>query len=218
MRHAMGPWMVAALLLAAAPTRADADLQTWFEVGVSRQLHKRVDLSFEQHLRFDQDASRLQAVMPELALSYRLHKLVRFGLGYRFLYERDKDGVLVIRHRFHAEARPRYQLGPVEVSYRVRYQEQLRGPIADGLRHTLRNRLQVALETTRPWTPAVAAETFHRLGDREAIRFHKLRLTAGVGYELGDHQVELFYRVEIPQDDPTDPVLHILGLAYEYEL
>jgi hypothetical protein len=47
---------------------------------------------------------------------------------------------------------------------------------------------------------------------------HKLRLTAGVGYELGDHQVELFYRVEIPQDDPTDPVLHILGLGYEYEL
>lgn len=137
---------------------------------------------------------------------------------YRFLYERDKDGVLVIRHRFHAEARPRYQLGPVEVSYRIRYQEQIRGSIAEGLRHTLRNRLQVALESTRPWTPAIAAETFHRLGDGEAIRWQKLRLTAGVGYELGDHQVELFYRVEIPQSDPTDPVSHILGLGYEYAL
>jgi hypothetical protein len=217
-RRATGPWLVAALVLAAAPARAETDLQTWFEAGLGRRLGKRVDLSFEQHLRFDQDVSRLQAVMPELGLAYRLHKLVRFGLGYRFIYERDKDGVLVIRHRLHAEARPRYELGPVEISYRLRYQEQIRDATADGLRHTLRNRLQVALEKTRPWIPAVAAETFHRLGDGEAIRLRKLRLTAGVGYQLGDHEIELFYRVEILQDDPDDPIPHILGLGYEYEL
>jgi hypothetical protein len=218
MHRSIAPWLGAALLLAASPVRAETDLQTWLEAGVGRRLAKRVDLSFEGHLRFDQDVSRLQAVMPELGLSYRLHKALRLGLGYRFIYERDKNGVMAIRHRLQAEARPRFELGPVEVSYRLRYQGQIRDAIADGLRHTLRNRLQVALGALRPWTPAIAAETFHRLGDGEGIRLRKLRLTAGVGYQLGDHEIGLFYRVEILQEDPRDPIPHILGLAYEYEL
>ena len=224
MRRAMGPWLcfavllAAGLLLGAAPARAESDLQAWFEVGLGRRLHKRLDLSFEGHLRFDQDVSRLAAAMPELTLAFRLHKLLRLGLGYRFIYERDNDGVLVIRHLPFVQARARYELGPVELTYRLRYQVQIRGSISDELRHTVRNRLQVALKETKPWIPEIAAELFHRLGDGEAIRLQKLRLTAGVGYGFDDHQIELFYRVEILQNDPDDPTPHIIGLAYEYEL
>lgn len=219
MRGAIAIGLALVPLLAAPAGRAEADVQLWMEAGVSRQLDKRFELSFEQHLRFDQDVSRVQAVMPELSLSIRLHELLRLGLGYRFQYERDKDGVLVVRHRGHVDLRTSYDVGPLEVSYRARFTEEVRGSFAsDDLRHTFRNRLAIELEATDPWAPAVAAETFHRLGDGDTIRLQKLRLTAGISRELGDHEIDLFYRVEVAQDDPTDPTPHIIGVGYHHDL
>jgi hypothetical protein len=206
----------AATLLGPAAARAEGDLQLWLEAGVAKKLDKRFAVGFEQHLRFDQDVSRLQAVMPEVSASYRAADPLRFAIAYRLLYERDGDGALVVRHRGHVEARVRHDVGPVELTYRLRFQEEIRP--GDDPRHTLRNRLSIQLEETKPWLPTIAAETFHRLGDEEAIELRKLRLTAAVVRTFGDHEAQLFYQVEILQADPLDPVPHILGAGYHYDL
>jgi hypothetical protein len=211
--------VIALVSLVAANARAESDVQLWLEAGVAKKLSKRFELAFDQHLRFDEDLSRLQAIMPELTLSYRLHKMLKLALGYRFQYERDKNGELVIRHRGTIDVRPRYEIGPIELSLRARFQEEVRGSFAsDDLRHTIRNRFAVALVGTKPWQPAISAEPFHRLGDGDTIRLQKVRLTAGVSYDFGDHEAEVYYRVEVAQDDPTDPTPHIMGVGYHYAL
>jgi hypothetical protein len=199
-----------------AAARADADPQLWLEAGGAWNLDKRFELSFDQHLRFDQDVSRLHSVMPELGVSYRLYDKVRVGIGYRFIYERDSAGSLEARHRPHGEGRVRHDVGPFELSYRLRFQAELRP--GDDVRHTLRNRVAVQLEETRPWTPTIAAEVFHRLAGDEPVEWRKLRLTAGVARELGDHEIELYYRVEILQLDPADPIPHVVGIGYHVEI
>jgi hypothetical protein len=88
----------------------------------------------------------------------------------------------------------------------------------EDLRHTLRNRLAAEYEGSKPIVPAVSVESFHRLGDGDTIHLRKIRLTAGASYDFGDHEVELFYRVELAQYDPLDPTPHIIGMGYRFEL
>lgn len=221
MRHVMTLVLVFAFvpLFAARPARAESDAQLWMEVGMVKKLGKRFELSFDQHLRFDEDISRVESIMPELMLSYRLHKLLRFAVGYRLQYERNNDGALVLRHRGTIDVRPHYEVGPIELSCRARFQEEVRGSLAsDDLRHTIRTRLAIALLALASWKPAVSAEPYHRLGDGDAIHLHKVRLTAGVSYEVDDHEVELYYRVEVAQADPADPTPHIIGVGYHHAL
>jgi hypothetical protein len=73
--------LVVLFALIPLPAHAEADLNLWLEAGVSKELSKRVEVAFDQHLRFDNDISRLNAVMPELALSYRIHKMLRVAAG-----------------------------------------------------------------------------------------------------------------------------------------
>jgi hypothetical protein len=217
-------WMHRASLLVVAVlapslARADSDAQLWLAAGASHDLTRRVAIELEQELRFDQDMSRVAAVLPELRAGVEVVSWLRLGGGYRFAYERDGSGDLVIRHRLDAEARPRVELGPVRLGYRLRFQEQLRGADGmDGFRHTLRNRVDARWRVARRLAPGASAEAFHSLGDGEAIRLHKLRFTFGTAIDLDTHEVELFYRLELPRDDPDDPTLHIVGLAYAFAL
>jgi hypothetical protein len=214
-RRALLVGLIVAWLLPAAAAHADRDLQLWLEASVSRKLG-RFTAGVEQGLRFGDDVSRLEAFLPAASLAYRPHKAIRLGVGYRFEYERNRRGEMVMRHRLHAEARPRLDLGPVRLTYRLRFQEQLR--YLDDVRHAVRNRLAAELKGRKPWTPAVSAETFHRLGGGEPVHLRKIRLVAGVGYQLGAQELMLFYAHERAQADPRDPVLHILGLGFEREL
>ena len=198
---------------------AESDVGLWLAASLDKKLGKRFDVSLEEEVRFDHDISRLEEFFTEASVTYRPHKLLRADLGLRVGYERNKAGVLERRLLGFAALRPRVRAGPIEISYRGRFQRESRGAFADDdWRNTLRNRITIALVKTDPWVPAVAAETFHRLGDGETIQFQKLRLTAGIERGLGDHEVEVYYRLEVLQNDPEDPTLHIIGIAYHYEL
>jgi hypothetical protein len=210
---------LALIVLGAAPARADSDLQLWLEAGVSRKLGRGFEASFEQGIRFGDDVSRVEAVLPDLGVSYRPHKSIRLGLGYRYEYERNRSGEMVARHRPHVEVRPRYEVWRLQLTYRLRYQLQIRS--AEEFRHTVRNRLAVELKLKKPlkaWRPGISAEAFHRLDDGDPVHLHKLRLIAGVTYKLGKQDLEFFYASEVAQYDARDPVLHILGLGFDREL
>jgi hypothetical protein len=213
-RH-VRPVFAALLTLLAVPSGADADVQLWTEAGLDKKLGKKLEIDFEQHLRFDQDVSRVAAVMPEVGISYQLQAWLSLGAGYRLAYERRRRGDMEIRHRLHVEAQPRVDAGPFRLRYRLRFQERIRDA---ELRHSLRNRLSADWRVARPWVPRASVELFHRLGDGDTIVHRKVRLSAGVKYELGKGSLAAFYILELTRDDPDEPNLHALSLGFHREL
>lgn len=203
----------AALLLGAlGSAHAQSDSQLWLETAGEYKVSKPLRVTLTGHLRFDDDLSRTAAAMPELGLEYRLTKLFRIASGYRMAYKRNNDGDMELRHRLHGEGVGRYDLGPARLSYRLRYQELFR-PQGDN-RHTLRNRVKVGYLSDSDWRPYGAGELFHRLGDGDSIRLRTVRITVGTKFDVAKHTVDAFYRTELPQDDPDDPTLHIIGLGF----
>jgi hypothetical protein len=202
------------VLLAGGSARADHQL--WLEAGFELQPTSRLELQLAPQIRLDQDVSRFLAFLPELSLRYRAATWLRVGGGYRFEYERNNDGELVVRHRVSADARLRLQLDPMRVDYRLMLVEQYRPSSNDQYRTLLRNRVELRLGAWQRWTPSIAGETFHALGDLDTVVYDRLRLTAGVAHDRGDHELTMFIRVEL-HADATDDTDYILGLGYSFE-
>lgn len=202
--------------LLAIPGGAAADTQLWTEAGIEKDLGGGVAVSFDQHLRLDQDLSRLAGVMPELGLDYRVRRWLQLGAGYRLAYERRRRGDMEVRHRLHLQGQVRTDLGAFRLRYRLRFQERIR---SEDLRHVVRNRFRVDYRGARPWTPLAAVELFHRLADEDAASLRKIRLTAALRRALGSSTTAgLFYHAEIPRGEPDDPVAHVVGVEVHYDL
>lgn len=203
--------------LAAEPVAAETQL--WTELGVRHALTKKVTLSFDQHIRFDADISRLGAAMPEPGLSYRLKKWFRLGVGYRYEYERNNDDELVSRHRAFAWARVRRDLGDVRVEYRLQLQEQWRPDANPVNRHTVRNRGGVSYRGLGSVVPGASVETHHILDEEgNTIHLGKLWLTAGAEWEHDKVSVDVFYRMITGQYDSSEPNGHVLGVGFHYDI
>ncbi|MBZ0238159.1 MAG: DUF2490 domain-containing protein [Deltaproteobacteria bacterium] len=208
-----------ALAIAARPALATADTQLWTKLDVKHELTRRWSLTFEQHLRFDADISRVGAIMPEPSASYRVTKWLRFGAGYRYEYERNNDDELVSRHRAYVFSRLRKDLGDVRLDHRLQLQEQWRPDANPVNRHTVRNRGEVSYTALGDLTPGASVETHHILNEEgNTIHLGKVWLTAGVEWERDRFDVSAFYRLVTGQYDASEPPGHVIGVGVGYEI
>ncbi len=209
---------ISALLLGlAAPSLAHAqnETQLWLAASATYKVSKPLRFSVTLHLRFDDDIARVAATMPEAEVQYRLLPWLRLQAAYRLARERNKDGAFENRHRLTGDVRGLFDMETIRFGYRLRFQETIR---PNNNRYAVRNRFQGSYRQFERARPFAALETFHRLGDGESIRLRKYRFTIGSGVPLGGHDVTVFYRIELPQDNPGDPTVHIVGLGYGYDL
>jgi hypothetical protein len=203
-----------AILSWSADASAQSDVELWTSAGVRVRPSQPVRLDVDIGLRFDENVSRLDSVLPELGASYDPTEWLRLGVGYRFYWERNGAGDFEAAHRIHVEASFEVEAGDLSFSYRLRFQEK----IDNNNNHVLRNRLGAEWDTDTVVTPFLTAELFTALGDGQAVKATKWRGTVGASFDVDEHNIDVFYRFELPIDDPNDPTLHIIGLEYRYEL
>jgi hypothetical protein len=206
------------MLVAVVGAPVHADTQLWTELGVRHNLSRRLAVTFDQHLRFDDDISRVGSFMPEPGLIYRVARWFRVGGGYRMEYERNGGGDMVLRHRFFAFAGSRVDSGPMRIEHRLQLQENVRPGSNDQYRHTVRNRIEVGYRGIKQWTPAAQAELFHAIDRGDAIHLDKVWLTLGGTYSRGKREIDAYFRVELPVADTMGPTLYVLGAAFHLEL
>jgi len=209
--------VIRAIVVVAAMTAvAHADVELWTEVGVQRQLGRRISVEVDQQTRFDAGVSRLGALIPELSIEARLARWLRLGTSYRFEYTRDKHDEMVVRHRIDTDLQVRGRIGRVKITGELELQEKVRPESRDQLRHVLRERVELAYHRHH-WTPAVSVAVFQALRD-SMTRPDKLWFTVGATRHLERRDFELFYRLEVPQAAPGDPLRHIVGMAFHSAL
>lgn len=206
-------------LLVSTRARADEDVQLWTSAGVRYRVSKDWRLEYEQHLRFDQDVSRMESVKPELGVSWKATDLARMGLGYRYSMERNKDDEWRPEHRLHVQGALGTEFGPVSVAYRMRFQERLEFTGDFESKHTLRHRIGAEVDTDTGFTPSITLEGFTWITESGTPVRERWRFTGGLEVKLDKKHVgEVFYRREVPIYDTRDPIEHIMGLAYQYRV
>jgi len=218
------PFFVSAFLLIATPAHADSDVQLWTEAGITYDISKRFRLGIDQHIRLEDNASRVERIMPDVHLRWRPKKWVYFQLGYRFLGQPQYslgETYWDAWHRPYGDAGLRRKFGDFGVSYRLRYQEQFGWPWdEDGelvTEHTVRNRLGLHWYAGRDWSLGIENELWVRIDDPDGA-LHKWRTTLALDWDLGDHDASVFVGRDKALDDELEPNVYIIGLAYHFDL
>lgn len=213
---------VCAFVLASAVApraHAEADVQLWFELDVDKQLSRTWSVAFEQHLRFDEDVSRVAQIMPDVSITARLARWARAIVGYRLQYVRNGAGELVVRHRPYAGGTVRTDvLSDLRLSARLLFTEQIRGLATEDLRHGFRAKATAAWRGYRRAKPEISSEFFFAIADPSGVELDKIRLGVDLSTPVGAGDVGIGYRVEVAQRDASDPVVHAVLMNYAFEL
>ena len=198
---------------------AESESQLWTSAEVRYRPVKPVRIYLTQHLRLDQHMSHLDAAISELTASWAALDWLRLGGGYRYNLEKTKNDVFRPEHRLHIQSSFQHDVGPVELSYRLRYQHGIEMDDPIETTRKIRQEIQAEFDTDTDFTPALSAELFHELFEASPTEKEKVDLTASLEVQASkSHAIEVFYRLRTPIADVTDPVEHILGLGYQLRL
>ena len=81
------------------------DLESWLSVGAQKKfLDKKLTAGLQQQFRLDDNTSRLSQFFTTISADYEVYKNLKFGLGYRFIRDRNGSDGFVTEHRFNIDA------------------------------------------------------------------------------------------------------------------
>ncbi len=207
------------LISLSAPAVAQSDAQLWLVFDLGKELSRTWSVSYEQHLRFDQDVSRVAQIMPDVAVTVRVARWMRVVAGYRLQYLRNGSGELVVRHRPYLGGTVRADVATdFRFSARLLFTEQIRGWSSDDLRHGVRAKASAAWRGYRRIRPEVSTEVFYAIADPNGIELDKIRLGAELSTPVGLGAAGLGYVLEFAQRDASDPTVHAILVSYAIEL
>ncbi|MBL4754590.1 MAG: DUF2490 domain-containing protein [Flavobacteriales bacterium] len=193
----------------------DAQLWTW--VSIQKKINKRMEVSLEQQLRLDNNISAIGNVFTEASLSYRFNKYVRYTVNYRYINRGQREGGFISGNRYTGDLRLRYKMKPFIITYRNRMQREFRNELK-GVREITfnRNKLEVALDLDKKFSPFFAFEIYYHFNKSE---FNKNRYTLGVDFDLKNrNEFSLYYRLQQTYNVKNPGLDYIVGFGLAHRL
>ena len=186
-------------------------LEVWSEVGVKADLHKDLELTLTEELRATTNQGVFaDEVLTDLGLGWSGWKDLGVILGYRYIFEDVGAEDAGRNQRVQLDLTYKVKLKPVRLDARLRYQQ--RPPWMDEApKQAVRLKLEVRPRTDWDMTPFATVEAVNRLSDPG---LHKINSIAGIRYKQKHWGAKLYYRMEQPLSDPTDPRNHIIAVSF----
>ena len=208
--------MIGLLMLFSQLAQADTDTQLWMSTNVRTKIIKDWRVEYTQHLRFTDNISQTESIMPEFELRYKPIKPLSMKIGYRYIYERTKNDDFEPAHRYHIQLSTGKKFGSVKVGYRLRYQEKHEEDEFD-FTSRLRNKLSFTLDTDTAVEPVLFAEVF---SDVRAIPVDSSKLRFGTGIEVDVHKhmalsIDYLYQRDFIRNERVE---HIARVNYQVKV
>jgi hypothetical protein len=210
-----------ALIVASLPVAGQyQDLQLWSSVGIRTNITPKLRIGIEEEARFFENISLLDKLNSNLTIDYELFDGVRFGLLYRLITNRQKDGDYELNHRFSASLAAEKQKGPWVLGANVKFQKTYEALFHSDDWYLPKNYFRVEGEISRPLNmnrsePYASLEWWLYMPQGQRVFFDQYRLTLGVKHKLSrDHRINVYYRIqqEVQVEDPL--LAHVLGIGY----
>lgn len=201
------------------------DFGTWIEIGLEKQLTKKIRLEFEEEVRIFKNFGELDRIATGIGGSYTFNKYLRTGGGYSWLYKhRFNKEQWEHRHRFHFYLRGRYKIDRFTFTLRERIQSTFVDESIPGFgynpRTYLRSRLQAAYNIKgSDFTPFGSAEMYYQLNNPDGNKIDNMRYTVGTGWAISkSFDIDTFLRLD-QEINVKKPVSYwILGFSFNFSL
>lgn len=186
-------------------------LEVWSEVGVKADLPKDLELSLTEELRATtREGVFADEVLTDVGLGWKGWKDLGVILGYRYIFKDVGAEDAKRNQRVQLDLIYKVKLKPVRLDARLRYQQ--RPPWMDeDPKQAVRLKLGIRPRTDWKVMPFGTVEAVNRLSDSG---LHKINSIAGVRIKQKHWGAKLYYRMEQPVSDPTDPRNHIIAVSF----
>ena len=201
---------------------------SWFELGLSKELVKNLQLEFNPELRMLEDF-KMDSYILEGGFSYKLQKYLTIASYYRYENTWDyKNSTGAYKgqkylHRLALEVKSGFDINRFDFQFRIRYTQ---GLYANNDASDFRYRAKVEYDIRKSkFVPYLSAEIFHDLSIPDITRDNisgglkyvdKIRYTASLNYVINkNNDVGLFYRLQNNRIKEINT--NIVGLSYDHD-
>lgn len=198
------------------------DLGSWWELQMSGRLKNDLKLSGELEQRFKENSLQFDRTLLTVAGEYKVLDYLNLAGGIRTIFITDPESRLYTKFRIHMDATGRYSFSSTDLSFRLRFQYGFEDIFYIGYfsqnNFVSRQRIKVAHDFYGTRLGAfVSLENWIRFNDRYGRPLYKLRMVAGVQYDLGrQSEISLRYIFENEFNRVNPLQIHVLALGYSY--
>ncbi len=191
------------------------------DVGVSRELGDRFELTVSPELRLDENLSRWSRLFADASLEYKYNKHISLSAAYRGGV--GNDGVHIDgRHRMQYGLGLKQKWNDWTFQYQSRVQFALNAAWSDAdvdFNTTWRNRITVKYGGLKKTDLAAAYETFNAVSAYQEMAFTNWRLTAQLTRKINKKQsASIGYLIQRDLTESPQHIDFVILLSYKVEL
>jgi hypothetical protein len=169
------------------------------------------------------NSTRLEGILAEADASIPLVKIIRFGLNYRYQVDFENPESLSKTNRYGLYGQTAWKLSNFKVSYRAFYHLEYTDlkTSENGNIPFQQHRHKLAVNyAKKSWdiTPSVSAEMFYSISTPSVVFQEKLRLSAGIDYEVSKKMelgIGYKFQKELYENNPLLSHMLFVGLKFK---
>ena len=214
--------LAVALLLSAARMCAQTkDAGLWMDVGFSREMGDRFELTVSPEIRLDENLTRWSRLFADASLEYKYNKHISLSAAYRG--GAGNDGVHVDgRHRMQYGLGLKQKWNDWTIQYQSRVQFALNAAWSEAdvdFNTTWRNRVTVKYGGLKKTDLATAYEIFNSVSAYQELAWTNWRWTAQVARKINKKQsVALGYLIQRDLTESPQHLDFVILISYKAEL
>lgn len=214
------------MILSTLPLTAQVkDAGLWTSVTLEKKFTQRLDLSFTEELRFNENITELGTIFSDIGLGYKLGKdnLLGISFNYRFISRRQLNDSYSQRNRYYTDITVKKGFGMIVPILRTRFQWQ-KNDLFSGEDNApdihMRNKLTLKYDPGKQFKPFVSAEIFTQLNHRSGNLLNdNVRYAAGVDYDINEHHAfGIGYMLDREMNVKNPRYSYIVTLGYKLTL
>jgi len=196
------------------------DAGMWFSINAEKKITPVFSFTLSEEGRFNENISELGTFFTDAGLSYKIGKLFKVSINYRFTNKRQVNDFYSKRHRYYVDLSIRKKFKPIILSFRTRFQSQYTDMFSSstGLMPSYysRNKLTLKFDLDKKYTPYISTELFSPLNNQDGgILIDNARYTAGIEYAFNRmHSLDIFYLIQRECNVKNPETDYIIGLGY----
>lgn len=203
-------------------TFAQDEFEVWTELGAGGEIVNDLDWQVDLNTRFGNQG--INTFFPQVGLEYKVDKLFRPSIEYRYILDQDEYGNFIGANRLNFNISMKDNVKRFTLSARFRYQygfNALRSgdDFNPDFDRAFRGKFGAEYDINNSiFTPEASIEFFYNpLYGPSTPSFSKMRISIGTELELdGPHKVSFKYQLD-DRFEFLAPSRHVISVSYGYK-
>lgn len=216
-------WIVICTTISLCKAQATKDFGSWNTFSVEYKASDKVNLVFDQEVRFNENLTRLNQFFTEFGAELKLPGKIKTSLTFRTTQRLQPENYFSYRHRLTWDINVKKNIHAFTFLYRHRLQCGLRNYYSSPLGKIPslyeRHKLQIKYEVNKRIEPYFSTEIRFQLKDPRNMfhnnEFNWIRFKFGSDFKLSSNKsVGLYYLIQNELDIIDQQDIYVIGLEY----